>query len=120
MSVKRIQRKRTLGWKMPENTVYVGRGTKWGNPFAVGKSIPKHWESVFDDADKFHYFKWMGDVETNEEAVYLFKKYCIPSVDELEIKELRGKNLACWCKEKERFCHADELLKIANTELTVK
>ena len=29
----RIQRKRTKGWTMPENTVYVGRPTKWGNPF---------------------------------------------------------------------------------------
>ena len=32
----RIQ-KRSKGWKMPENTVYVGRPTKWGNPFVVGK-----------------------------------------------------------------------------------
>lgn len=33
---RRIQRKRTKGWKMPENTVYVGRPTKWGNPWRVG------------------------------------------------------------------------------------
>ena len=25
----RIQRKRTKGWKMPPNTVYVGRPTEW-------------------------------------------------------------------------------------------
>lgn len=30
---KRIQRKRTKGWRMPEGAVYVGRGSKWGNPF---------------------------------------------------------------------------------------
>jgi Domain of unknown function (DUF4326) len=30
---KRIQRKRTKGWKMPPNTVYVGRPTRLGNPF---------------------------------------------------------------------------------------
>jgi hypothetical protein len=35
----RIQRKRTKGWKMPENTVYVGRGSKWGNPFSIGKKV---------------------------------------------------------------------------------
>jgi hypothetical protein len=29
----RIQRKRTKGWRMPEGAVYVGRPTKWGNPF---------------------------------------------------------------------------------------
>lgn len=33
---KRIQRKRTKGWKMPENAVYVGRPTKWGNKFTLG------------------------------------------------------------------------------------
>jgi len=32
----RIQRKRTKGWKKPENAVYVGRGSEWGNPFVVG------------------------------------------------------------------------------------
>ena len=31
----RIQRRRTRGWKMPPNTVYVGRPTRWGNPFHV-------------------------------------------------------------------------------------
>ncbi len=30
---KRIQRKRSKGWRMPPNTVYVGRPTKWGNPW---------------------------------------------------------------------------------------
>ncbi len=29
----RIQRRRTKGWRMPANTVYVGRPTKWGNPY---------------------------------------------------------------------------------------
>lgn len=30
---KRIQRRRTKGWRMPEGAIYVGRGSKWGNPF---------------------------------------------------------------------------------------
>lgn len=34
---------------------------------------------------------------------------------QFEIKrELRGKNLACWCKASP--CHADVLLEIANTD----
>ena len=33
---KRIQRKRTKGYKQPENTCYCGRGSKWGNPYKVG------------------------------------------------------------------------------------
>lgn len=32
---ERVQRKRTKGWKMPPDTVYVGRPTKWGNPFVL-------------------------------------------------------------------------------------
>lgn len=34
MTPQRIQRRRTSGWRMPDNTIYVGRPTKWGNPFA--------------------------------------------------------------------------------------
>lgn len=33
---ERIQRKRTKGWRKPEGAIYVGRGTKWGNPFVLG------------------------------------------------------------------------------------
>lgn len=32
---QRIQRQRTKGWRMPANTVYVGRPSKWGNPFVL-------------------------------------------------------------------------------------
>lgn len=39
MNPIRIQRKRSKGWKMPENTVYVGRPTRWGNRYLVGKTI---------------------------------------------------------------------------------
>ena len=31
----RVWRKRTAGWRMPANTVYVGRGSRWGNPFKI-------------------------------------------------------------------------------------
>lgn len=30
----RIHRQRVKGWRMPENTAYVGRGSLWGNPYA--------------------------------------------------------------------------------------
>ena len=41
----RVQRKRTKGWKAPENTVYVGRPTRWGNQFKVGNNCT-HEEAV--------------------------------------------------------------------------
>lgn len=95
---QRIQRKRTKGWRMPENTVYVGRPTKWGNRYTV-----KVWGS-------------------HERAVSAFRAMCEDTDPEAtgcaefreQIKrELRGKNLACWCKEGQP-CHADVLLEIAN------
>ena len=39
---RRIQRKRAKGWKMPENTVYVGRPSRFGNRFVVDASDPDY------------------------------------------------------------------------------
>jgi hypothetical protein len=33
---ERIQRQRAKGWRMPEGAVYVGRPSRWGNPWPVG------------------------------------------------------------------------------------
>ena len=51
MTPKRIQCKRTKGWRMPTNAVYVGRPTAFGNPFIYRQRIgglvhygPKHLE----------------------------------------------------------------------------
>ena len=41
---KRIQRRRTKGWRMPAGAIYVGRPTKWGNPVRVGGVV--HCESA--------------------------------------------------------------------------
>lgn len=92
MAPMRIQRKRTRGWKMPPNTVYVGRPTVWGNKFkdrdnASAKDLFRH------DALKFACFH--------------------PTEFEQWIAPLRGKNLACWCAL-DAECHADVLLQFAN------
>jgi hypothetical protein len=86
---QRIQQKRTKGWKMPENTVYVGRPTKWGNPFKP-------------------------DEIGREEAVARYRAYIADSPLAEEAKrELRGKHLSCWCSL-DGPCHADILIEIAN------
>jgi len=105
----RIQRKRTKGWKMPLNTVYVGRGSKWGNPFGVG-----YYYKIQQDVVSLRPRQVRGYRNiTPYSACELFKTFRVPKIL-LEIKtELRGKNLACWCKESEP-CHADVLLEIAN------
>ena len=105
---KRIQRKRTKGWRMPEGTVYVGRPTKWGNPFVAGQKIPAEWVPVVGRAvvatDAAH-------------AVELFRKHArFPAAVGPEIRKLRGKDLACWCPL-DQPCHADVLLALANREV---
>ena len=112
---KRIQRKRTKGWRMPPNTVYVGRGSKWGNQFYVD---PEH---IMDTHNPPEHIASLFACKTAEEAI---KKYKETNVgrwgikNDLRIetirKELKGKNLACWCRL-DQVCHGDILLELANT-----
>ena len=74
--MKRIQRKRTKGWKMPENTKYVGRPTKWGNPFTYEKSGNrfeiKTDGSFYADKTRVSYCKYYANNETKaKEAIIL-------------------------------------------------
>ena len=102
----RIQRKRIKGWKMPPNTVYVGRPTVYGNPFRVGDFV-----SVSTNDQFAIEYRW--------QAKSLFDMWLFASdQDDLRRRieqELRGKNLACWCGTGAyRCCHADTLLQLAN------
>ena len=100
MKPKRIQRKRTKGWKMPPNTVYVGRPSKYGNDFKVGdKDLIEDRPMTAEDAVK--YFEWSLAYAPQE------------MIDEWR-EELRGKDLACWCAEDAEYCHADVLLELVN------
>ena len=90
MKPKRIQRKRTKGWRMPPNTVYVGRPSKWGNPFKT------HREGV--------------QILTPEQAVKLYSERIAPTLD---FAPIRGKNVCCWCAPGEP-CHGDVTLERAN------
>jgi len=76
--------------------VYVGRPSKWGNPF-THKANTK--------ADIM--------VASREEAISEYEKW-IKTQPELmsSLHELRGKTLACWCAP--LSCHGDVLVKLAN------
>lgn len=80
---KRIQRMRTQGWQMPDNAVYVGRTTVWGNRYP-----PEFGEGVYER--------------------YIREKL---REDKGFLDPLRGKDLACWCPL-DKPCHADVLLRI--------
>lgn len=110
----RITLSRVKGWKMPENTVNVARGLGriWGNPFKVSEEI-----ELFGSSPK----------KASTDAVLRFRLWLAGSVTEwpgtkahaardqilARLPELRGKNLACWCKPGQP-CHADVLLELAN------
>ena len=95
---KRLQFKR--GMTLPAGAVYVGRkyagmDGKYGNPYPVKK--------YGRDGCLMLYRTWLADHPEGQQIVADAKQ------------ELRGKDLACWCKPNEA-CHADILLDIANCE----
>lgn len=113
MIPKRIQRKRTKGWKMPENTVYVGRPTKWGNPYKLGSTyniidLPTDVKVYSSDNTK--------TINFPSQAVDIYRKWLNDQIisGKLNPMELKGINLACFCREDD-WCHADVLLEIANS-----
>lgn len=94
MNPRRIQRKRSKGWRMPPGSVYVGRGSKWGNPYPVSERI------TVEQAVQGYAFAVRAGYDN------------VPGPDEIRA-ELADKDLACWCPL-DQPCHADVLLKIAN------
>jgi hypothetical protein len=106
----RIQRKRTKGFKLisPNGLpiVCVGRGSRWGNPFVVGRDGTAA-ECVNKYADMLLPYRHHGP---NSNLFHLYISEA--NLEDIQLS-LRGKNLACWCKEGTP-CHADVLLELAN------
>lgn len=112
---ERIQRKRTKGWKMPDNTVYVGRPTKYCNPF--------RWQALGTRKKAVRLFsKFMKNRLTRKDreslgigpVSWLWFSMFRNTILKHAKAELKGKNLACWCPPGEP-CHADVLLELANS-----
>lgn len=72
------------------DAVYIGRPTKWGNPFKIGPD------------------------GTRSQAIAKYEAYLLknPALLAEAVKELRGKDLSCWCSPKP--CHGDVLLRLTN------
>ena len=87
---------------MPKKTVYVGRGSEYGNRYIIGET--------YVTSSGYQY------VMTAQKAVELYQSdlYDKPFLKvDAWINRLKGKNLACWCALDEP-CHADVLLELAN------
>lgn len=104
---QRIQRKRTPGWRMPPNTVYVGRPTGFGNPFTV------YFNGRQGAVDGYREQVCLGRFVEGGTPGYLRDINAAHTFVKQNIGSLRGKNLACWCPL-DQPCHADVLLELAN------
>jgi hypothetical protein len=73
--------------------VYIGRPSKWGNPFEIGRD------------------------GTREEVIEKYREYILSKPELLkDLSELKGKILGCWCKPK--ACHGDVLVELLNENST--
>jgi hypothetical protein len=118
----RIQRSRKTKQVSPNGLpiVYVGRPTKWGNPFRVVKLSDGFW-SVKTDTKQRNINILIENCrpayKKKEDAISdAVKCYQITLVKHLsayfDLKELTGKNLSCWCPINCQ-CHADILLEMS-------
>jgi len=80
---------RVVHCKKEAHDVYIGRGSKWGNPFVIGK-----------DGDR-------DEVIKKYEEWFVTQPHLIAS-----LHELKGKTLGCYCSPKS--CHGDVLSYLAN------
>lgn len=115
---KRIQLRRTKGWRMPANTVKVDRTTRWGNPFGAPYMMADLAVDLFRDAIRGFFdpgkLKHLSDSDFDAVYQHKLKWQKRLGLHPLSaVHDLRGKNLACWCKPGDP-CHADVLLELAN------
>jgi hypothetical protein len=107
---KRIQRRRAKGWKMPEGAVYVGRPTRWGNPYFPGSGMSRGFfdknmtPTEYDAIDRGVQVHWYRERMEDFRKIGRLEEFIAP---------LRGKDLCCWCAL-DKKCHADVLLELAN------
>jgi hypothetical protein len=107
---ERIQRKRTKGYKQPENTCYCGRGSKWGNPFIVGEEININVSGIK-----------ISTKITLKNCLNLYDRYLDYQIknNQLDLTELlKYDYLSCWCPL-DKSCHLDILISKLK-ELTKK
>ncbi|MDG4818260.1 DUF4326 domain-containing protein [Micromonospora sp. WMMD956] len=90
---RRIQRRRTPGWRMPAGAVYVGRPTRYGNPYPATTPTAAGRAAAVEQ-----YRQWIA---THPDLIAAARR------------DLAGRDLACWCPP-DQPCHADVLLTVAN------
>lgn len=99
VNLREVKHLKERGKAWPEPYVYIGRPSKWDNPYPIGKLEPAHIARARSIAA---YRNWLLD--PTPERIRLVGR----------IKEdLRGKVLVCWCKP--LACHGDVLAELADS-----
>lgn len=123
---ERIQRRRTAGWRMPKTAVYVGRPSRWGNPWRIYHGhtlIGPPWSLAREAWRHIPAAECVNAYITSSSMNpgYAVKAYRdllqVRARDEGErlrewLAPLVGRDLACWCNPVDP-CHADVLLEVA-------
>lgn len=133
----RITLSRAKGWRKPAGAITVARPSIWGNPWGIG--TPGRIDVAVNG--RMVRYKTILSIDA-EDAVLAFEGWLLgepiwgqnlPHIrlteaekmalhDQLHARrklilanldQLRGHDLACWCKPGEP-CHADVLLRLAN------
>lgn len=126
---RRIQRRRQSGWRAadhctnPNGYAYVGRGTRWGNPWAVVET-PRGWAASWTEdarkptpADADRWIACDSRYAAHETAVYQYAAWIAdqPTLLAAIREQLAGRDVLCWCPP-ELPCHGDVLLAAAAGE----
>lgn len=77
---------KVVNLKKDDYDVYIGRGSKWGNPYKIGR-----------DGNRNEVIKKYEDYIRNSDLYN-------------QVEELDSKTLGCYCRPK--ACHGDVLIKI--------
>jgi hypothetical protein len=117
---RRIQRRRTKGWRAPEGSSYVGRPTRFGNPYRL-VAQDGGWSVQFGDHGG-GVGTFPTDAEARRYATEAFRVWInLPEqADTLRLFRalLHGRDLTCWCPPPQPgqpdHCHGAVLLELAN------
>ncbi|HUX01347.1 MAG TPA: DUF4326 domain-containing protein [Phycisphaerae bacterium] len=95
---------------------YVGRGSRYGNPFVIVRAGRRCWDVMLSHNGELQPFDicHASYHSAARSAQRAYERHILPKLDLADVDRLRGCNLSCWCKPSDMPCHGDPLLRWAN------
>jgi hypothetical protein len=116
---RRVQLRRTKGWRLPANTAIIDRRSKWGNPWVVTYDRDNGWCVLEPDwlpGPRRRTIFCSSNYTARGMAALRFWRWAVSPFCKLPFHELAGMNVACWCPD--GYCHGTAILAIANRSTT--